>query len=110
MKGLLVFLAVVFNALDNWTTWVCLKDPVAVTKWGITEVNPIAEWIFDFMGLEWGLAFEYALTLGALAIIVRTKYFANWAKLTLLAVMCLLAGGAALNNLWVISELGLLAP
>ena len=110
MKGLLVFLAVVFNALDNWTTWVCLRDPVMVAKWGIIEVNIIAAWIFDLMGLEWGLAFEYALTLGALAIIVRTKYFANWAKLTLLAIMCLLAGGAALSNFWVISELGLLAP
>ncbi len=110
MKGLLAFLAVVFNACDNWTTWVCLRDPVTVAKWGIIEVNPIAAWIFELMGLGWGLTFEYAVTLGALAFIVKTERLGDRTRLCILGVLCLLAGGAALNNFWIISELGLLAP
>ncbi len=109
MKGLLVFLAVVFNAFDNWTTWICLRDPAAVAKWGIIEVNIIAAWIFDFMGLEWGLIFEYALTLGALAFIAKTGYLGHRTKICILVVLCLLAGTAALNNFWIITELGLLS-
>ncbi len=105
----LAFLAGVLNFLDNWTTWVCLRDPVMVAKWGIIEVNTLAEWTFGLMGLEWGLVFEYALTLGALAFIVKIGYLGDRTKLCVLGVLCLAAGAAVLNNFWIITELGLLS-
>lgn len=113
MKGFtlgLAALAAVLNFLDNWSTWICLRDPVEVAKWGIVEVNVIAAWTFELMGLGWGLVFEYALTLVALAFIAKTAYLGHRTRLCILGVLCIMAGVATVNNFGVISELGLLAP
>lgn len=101
----LALLGATLNTLDNWTTYLCLRNPVQ--GFVITEANPVARFTFEQMGLVPGLVFEYALTLLALVFVVWTHRLPGLFKVFLLGVLCLLAGGAAWNNFQVIQEVGL---
>ncbi len=111
MKGLpfdLACLVAVLNALDNWTTWICLRDPDVVPGQRMIEANPVAAWSFELLGLTPALIIEYLITLGALYVIVKSGAFKPRVKLVILGLLCLLSGAAVMNNFSVIQEAGLL--
>ncbi len=97
-------LAVLFNLLDNLTTYLCLRDPVE----GLYEANPIARWIFDQIGLVEGLAAETVVTTLAILFIVVTNRTSYKVRMVCLALIALLAAYAATNNLFVMQDIGLL--
>lgn len=101
----LAFLALILNGLDNWTTYICLREPVE--GFVVAEANPIADFIFQQMGLVPGLLFEYALTIAVLYFIIVTTRVPGVVKSVLLTLLCLIAGYAAWNNHQIIQDIGL---
>ena len=61
----LASLMLLFTAADHWTTYLCLRAPV--DGWVVTEANPLAEWLFNSMGLVPGLLFDSVVTIFAIA-------------------------------------------
>ena len=49
MLHLLVALTLLLTAADHWTTYLCLRAPVA--GWQVIEANPIADWLFQNLGI-----------------------------------------------------------
>ena len=45
-------LTVVLTAADHWTTYLCLRGPVE--GWRVSELNPLADWLFATFGLVSG--------------------------------------------------------
>ena len=82
MRFLLGGLVVLFNLLDNATTFLCLRDPN--THFDVYEANPIARWIFDGIGLTQGLAVETVITTLAVLYLVLLP---AWAVAHTLQVM-----------------------
>ena len=105
MRFLLGALAIGLNALDNLTTYLCLRGDVAGFE--VYEANPLAAWGFELMGLSSGLVFEGVVSIGAIAFLVLTPIFPPRIKLGLLAVLVALPGWAVLNNLAVMDAIGL---
>ena len=99
-------LALFFNLLDNLTTYLCLRE--TIPGYQIVELNPIADWIFKAIGLGPGLIFEYAITLVAVAFLAKTSVLSLRVKLIVLGLLALLAASAGVNNLIVMSKIGLL--
>jgi hypothetical protein len=97
-------LAVLFNLIDNLTTFACLRKPIAGFQ--VVELNPIADWMFKAMGLGPGLVFEFAISIAAIAFITKTDVLGLRVKLAVLGFICLLAAGAGINNLIVMSKIG----
>ncbi len=106
MRFALAGLAMLMNALDNWTTFTCLQQPVP--GYEVYEANPLAAWGFETFGLLPGLIGEMMLTMVAIAFLVRSHTFSLPVRLILLTAMVVLPGWAALNNLQVMQALGLL--
>lgn len=100
----LVLLGALLNGLDNWTTWVCLRNPIP----GVYEANPMARWTFELIGLGPSLILEYTFTLIVAIAVARTSWVSQRNKLFILGAMCLLSGYAALNNLGIMVKLDLL--
>ncbi len=100
MRFVLGALVLVFNCLDNATTFLCLREPVAGFE--VFEANPVARVLFDSVGLMEGLLLETAFTLVAVGFLVFSNRVPQRLKLALLSVLVVLPAWASVNNLLVI--------
>ena len=96
---------VLFNLLDNATTFICLRDPVA--GYTVVEANPMARWMFESVGLVQGLLLETVLTTGAVAFLVLSPRISNPIRIALLALLIALPAYAAANNYMIMQTIGL---
>ena len=108
MRFLLGGVAVVLNFLDNTTTFLCLRYPVAGFE--VFEANPLARWLFDALGLLEGLMLETLITTAAVAFLVLTSRIPRNMRIALLAALALLPAWAVANNMQVMHEIGLGVP
>ena len=108
MRFLLGGMVLIFNLLDNATTFLCLKGPVP--GYEVFEANPVARWLFDTIGLTEGLLLETALTTAAVAFLVVTPRIPARTRLLLLVFLTALPAWAVANNLQVIHEVGIELP
>ena len=100
MRFVLGALVLVFNCLDNATTFLCLREPVAGFE--VFEANPVARVLFDSVGLLEGLLLEMGVTSVAVGFLVFSNRLPQRVKLALLGVLVVLPAWASLNNLLVI--------
>ena len=105
MRLALGVLVVLFNLMDNATTFLCLRAPVPGHD--VVEANPFAAWLFQSMGLVPGLAVETAITTAAVCFLVLNPRIPQKVRLGLLAVLAVLPAWAAYNNLQVMWALGI---
>jgi len=105
MRFVLALLALVFNAADNFTTYLCLNRPI--DGFEVYEANPLAAWGFHWIGLEVGLILEMLLCVVAVGFLVYSQMLPRRVTLGLLVLLTVLPAGAALNNLTVMRELGI---
>jgi hypothetical protein len=101
----LAALTLLLAAVDHWTTYLCLRRPV--DGWVVTEVNPIADWLFATVGLVPGLLLDSAITLAAIAFLLSTRRFSRVTKGAFLAAVSAWTFYAVLNNLRAVGALGL---
>jgi len=97
--------SLLLTGADHWTTWLCLRGPVA--GWEVTEANPIADWLFQSAGLVPGLAIDSIVTLAAVAYLLFSSAVPNVLKTAFLGLITVTTGFAVLNNLRAISEMGI---
>jgi hypothetical protein len=95
-----------FNLLDNLTTYICLREPVP--GYQVTEVNPLADWLFQAVGLVPGLVFDFALTLVVVVFVATSSVKSLGVRLIILGALSLLSAYASVNNLIVMFQIGLL--
>ena len=105
MLRLFALTTVLLTCADHWTTYLCLHAPV--DGWTVTEANPIAEWLFDWVGLGTGLLIDSIVTLGAIFFLATTGLFERPVRVGLLGIICVSTGYAVVNNLGAISRMGL---
>ena len=105
MTHLMALLALLFALADHWTTYLCLRSPVA--GWQVLEANPLAAWAFERFGLIEGLVLDSVITLVALILVVRTPLVARPWKLVALGVLINTSAFAVGNNLGAIQRMGL---
>ena len=105
MLRALAGLTLLLTGADHWTTYVCLRTPIA--GWNVVEANPLADWLFEWVGLATGLAIDSAITLVAIAFLLATTRFADGLKLSLLGFISLTTGYAVVNNLQAMTNLGI---
>ena len=74
----LAILTILVSAADHWTTYLCLRSPVA--GWQVAEANPLAQWLFDSFGLVPGLLIDSGVTLWAIAFLLTTSQIPKLAK------------------------------
>jgi hypothetical protein len=96
---------IVLTAADHWTTYLCLRGPVA--GWNVSELNPLADWLFTTFGLVPGLLIDTSVTLVAVGFLLSTALFPRAAKSVCFAVLVLSTAWAVINNLLAIDALGL---
>ena len=92
-------------AADHWTTYVCLRS--SVPGFEVTEANPIADWLFDTIGLIPGIALDTVVTLVAVSALVMTRLVPRTIKTVFFAVVIAWTGYAVVNNLHAIHVMGL---
>ncbi len=105
MLVVLVLLALVVSAADHWTTYLCLRSPVA--GFDVVEANPIAAALFDGIGLVEGLAIDSLFTIGAMAFLLTTTRLPRSAKVAFLGLVIVWTGAAVANNLRALEALEL---
>ena len=105
MRFALASLALCFNAVDNLTTYLCLRRPISGFE--VYEANPLAAWGFGMLGLETGLVVEMIVCVGAVAFLLFSGVLHPRLRLVLLTLLTVLPAGAVLNNLTVMRELGI---
>jgi len=105
MVPFLAITALLVSLADHWTTWLCLRSPVA--GWEVAEANPLAAWLFQAAGLGGGLLLDSAVTLAAVLLLVRTRRLPEAVKQLLLCTMIFLTAYAVANNLEAIFQIGL---
>jgi hypothetical protein len=93
------------SAADHWTTYLCLRNPVV--GWSVTELNPLAQWLFATFGLVPGLLIDSSITLLAVVFVSSTTLFPQAVKSACFAVLVFSTSWAVLNNLMAIEALGL---
>jgi hypothetical protein len=98
-------LAVILTLLDNWTTWVCLRAPVA--GWVVREANPIGARLFEGVGLGPGLWIDFGVTLVAVTFLVWSSRLSRTASAGCLALISLSTALGVGNNVAAIMDLGL---
>jgi len=91
--------------MDHWTTYVCLRQPLS--GWRVTEANPIADWMFQTVGLVPGLLIDSLLTVAAVAFLLTTRRLPDFAKKALFGLMVTATGWAVINNYRAINALGI---
>jgi len=101
----LAAVALLLTAADHWTTYVCLSGPV--DGWDVREGNPLAEWLFVRAGLVPGLLIDSVITAAAIGLLLTSRSFAGWARISFLTALVLSTGYAVANNLHAIDRLGL---
>ena len=105
MSYFLASLMLLLTAADHWTTYLCLRAPV--NGWSVTEANPIAEWLFDAVGLVPGLMIDSVVTIFAIAFLLATPRLNKAVKGAFFACVVFWTSHAVLNNLEAIRMLGL---
>jgi hypothetical protein len=101
----LVALTLLLTLLDHWTTYLCLRAPV--DGWEVVEANPIADWLFQSVGLVPGILVDTAFTVMALAFLIGTRLVPNAAKGAFFALVISWTTWAVVNNLGAIEAMGL---
>jgi hypothetical protein len=101
----LAFLTLLLSAADHWTTYLCLRTPLS--GWEVSEANPIAEWLFEAVGLVPGLFVDSAVTLCAVAFLVTTRRISSATKFGFFGLIAAWTGFAVVNNLNAISTIGI---
>lgn len=101
----LVALTLFLTAADHWTTYLCLRAPV--TGWEVTEANPIAEWLFQSVGLVPGILIDSAVTLAAIAFLLGTALVPLAAKRVFFLAVIAWTSWAVVNNVRAILVLGI---
>lgn len=101
----LAILTLLLSAADHWTTYLCLREPV--TGWLVTEVNPIADWLFATIGLVPGLLVDSAATLVAVGFLLTTRRLPRQAKGLVFATIAAWTAYAVVNNFHALEALGL---
>lgn len=102
---LLALLTVVTSAADHWTTYLCLRSPVA--GWNVTEANPLADWLFQQIGLVPGLLTDSAITIAGVAFLCLTAAIPHSAKCVFFGTISLWTSFAVMNNVLAVHALGL---
>ena len=105
MLALFVALALLLSAADHWTTYLCLRTPIA--GWEVTEANPLAAWLFHSLGLVEGLLLDSAVTVLAMGFLWTTPRLPRSAKLGFLGIVIAWTGAAVLNNMRALDALSL---
>lgn len=105
MLQTLAGLTLLLTAADHWTTYLCLRGPVQ--GWHVSEVNPLADWLFTKFGLVPGLLIDSSITLVAVAFLATTALFPRGAKGACFGILVLSTAFAVVNNLRAIQVLGL---
>lgn len=105
MRFLLGAVVLVLNLLDNATTFVCLRHPVAGFE--VFEANPLARILFEGVGLAQGLLLETVVTSAAIAFLVFTARIPRRPKILLLTGLAVLPAWAVSNNIEVMLEVGI---
>jgi hypothetical protein len=105
MLHALAGLTLLLTAADHWTTYLCLRGPVQ--GWRVSELNPLADWLFVEFGLVPGLLIDSTVTLAAVSFLVTTALFPRSAKSVCFTILVLSTGWAVINNLRAIEVLGL---
>lgn len=101
----LVLLTLLVSAADHWTTYLCLRAPVA--GWTVSEANPLADWLFQAIGLVPGLLLDSAVTVAAMAFLLATRMLPVPLKGAFLALVVVWTGAAVANNWHAIQLMGL---
>ena len=101
----LVLLTLLVSAADHWTTYLCLRAPVA--GWTVNEANPLADWLFQAIGLIPALLLDSAMTLAALAFLLATRLLPVPLKSAFLTLVVVWTGVAVANNWQAIQLMGL---
>jgi cell division protein FtsW (lipid II flippase) len=101
----LAILTLLVSAMDHWTTYLCLREPVE--GWRVAEANPIAEALFESYGLVQGLVIDSAITLLAVGFLLTTRRLPDLAKGLFFAAVIAWTGFAVVNNLYAIQVMGL---
>ncbi len=102
---ILAFLTLLLSAADHWTTYLCLRAPVA--GWQVAEANPLADWLFGNLGLVPGLMVDSVVTVLAVAFLLTTPRIPKVAKGMFFGLVIAGTGVAVVNNLMAIRALGL---
>jgi hypothetical protein len=102
---LLALLTVAVSAADHWTTYLCLRAPVE--GWEVAEANPLADWLFQSVGLVPGLLLDTAVTIAGIGFLLVTGHVPRFVKRAFFALVILFTTLAVLNNLSAIESLGL---
>lgn len=105
MLRLFAFTTILLTCADHWTTYLCLKAPVA--GWDVSEANPIADWLFAHAGLFGGLLIDSLVTLGAVLFLLTTGMLARPVKVGMLALISCATGYAVANNLDAIQRMAI---
>lgn len=105
MLHLLAIAALLLSAADHWTTYLCLRTPVE--GWLVSEANPIADWLFENLGLVPGLMVDSAVTVVAVAFLVTTPLLPRPVKGIFFVFVIGWTAYAVANNLEAIRSLGL---
>ncbi len=101
----LALLTLALSAADHWTTYLCLRSPVA--GWTVTEANPISDWLFEGVGLVPGLVIDSVVTVVAVILLLTTSRVPQFAKGAFFSLVVLTTGYAVINNVEALSALGL---
>lgn len=105
MLHTLVALTLLLTAADHWTTYLCLRAPVA--GWEVSEANPIAAWLFHSVGLVPGILLDSVVTLAAVAFLIATPLLPRLAKGVFLFTIVAWTGWAVVNNVEAILRMGI---
>jgi hypothetical protein len=105
MLQALAGLTLLLTAADHWTTYLCLRSPVE--GWRVSELNPLADWLFVKFGLVPGLMIDSMITLAAVGFLATTALFPRSAKSVCFSILVLSTAWAVINNLRAIEVLGL---
>jgi len=105
MLHILVALTLLLTAADHWTTYLCLRAPVP--GWEVTEANPIADWLFQSIGLVPGILLDSAVTLAAIAFLLGTALVPRAAKGGFFVAIVAWTTWAVVNNVKAILSMGI---
>lgn len=101
----LTYSVLISSFFDHLTTWWCLREPVP--GWVVTEVNPMADWLFVTVGLVPGLLIDSVFT------VIVVVWFYRWnipepLKIGFLSVVTVVTTYAVVNNYNAIVKMGLM--
>ncbi len=102
---MLALLSVLVSVADHWTTYLCLRAPVP--GWQVAEANPLADWLFQTLGLVPGLLLDTAVTLCAVGFLLSSSAIPRPLRAAFLAVVTAWTAVAVVNNVQAMQALGL---